>query len=714
MEQGMLSDTELLYRFRESGDREALGELFTRHSGLAYRVALAVLGNTADAEDAAQQTFLTLVRYAPKVHGHGSLTALIARMALRQAQDSARSRGRRHARETAWFTEQAAAGMDSELQEVVRDGIGQLGDTYRLPVLLHYYFQLSTEETAAALGISPNAARTRLSRAVSRLRDNLQQRGHVLAIPALLVLLVPQRNIAAPAHLATTAQMMASTASLPAAGGLGMLLVSSLTVKLTTAALVVGIAVAGSVMLQLCGPTPRTAAVVTRAPQHIMGGLVKGEPVSEQDALVLRQGLTASPGPRLFPPMTSEPFLLAQAQPPATAREAKPPANVAGVRDPAVEPLLVRDVTFAGLTHALPDVQSVRQLIGKPYTAETARSEQTALVNLGYFSKVDVETQPMTDGLRVRFNVVEHPPVLHVMLVVKERVIEQDILDEVDRLAVQPLSGQPFSQPALDKSKGALELSGWFYRVEMRNTQGQDGVDITIELQPNPVIRQLSFKGSNRFTQNEFREIVAMPMDHTMNQNTVVAAASKIREAYATQGYTLTQVVDIAFTDGNLTFTIFEPTISEIRVEGNKRLTEDVIRQAITCKVGEAYNEKRIQASIRQIGELPGVREIRAFPQPDPANGTLLLVFRIEENARVTPMPSISEIRIEGNRKVSEAIIRQAITCKVGEAFDKHTEESVRQVDELPGIESVKVFPQPVLATGTIVLVFQVEEEAAE
>ena len=267
MDYQVLLDTELLSRFMLGQDRRALEELFGRHSALAYQVALRLLGNSADAEDAAQQAFLDLLRYAPKLRVPGAITGLVARMALRAAQRQAKSAGRRQARDLAWGSARLDDGADTELHEQVRHEVSRLDETYLLPVLLHYYQGLSTLETAQALGISHSAARTRLSRAVEKLRHELQSQGRLLAMPALLALLLPERGQAVPPTLAPQLLRLAATVPAPAAGGLAGVMVSAVTVKLSTAVLVVGVAVVGSVLLQLA---PSARKSVDGMPPHTL------------------------------------------------------------------------------------------------------------------------------------------------------------------------------------------------------------------------------------------------------------------------------------------------------------------------------------------------------------------------------------------------------------------------------------------------------------
>jgi RNA polymerase sigma-70 factor (ECF subfamily) len=61
----------------------------------------------------------------------------------------------------------------AEVQEVVRSAIARLPDNYREVLVLRDLEELSTEETAQALGVTPNAVKVRLHRARQALRTLL-------------------------------------------------------------------------------------------------------------------------------------------------------------------------------------------------------------------------------------------------------------------------------------------------------------------------------------------------------------------------------------------------------------------------------------------------------------------------------------------------------------------------------------------------------------
>jgi RNA polymerase sigma-70 factor (ECF subfamily) len=160
-------------------DEEAeFAGLVERQWRFAYRVAWAMLRNAHDAEDAAQETFLKLLR-AGAWRGLRDERAFVARTAWRAAVDRLRQN---RARETdggdAEMDAMADNGMGPEAVVVAADweaGIHRLIDG--LPEELRQPLALSAEmnsrEIAAAMGIAEGTVRTRLMRARQMLRDKM-------------------------------------------------------------------------------------------------------------------------------------------------------------------------------------------------------------------------------------------------------------------------------------------------------------------------------------------------------------------------------------------------------------------------------------------------------------------------------------------------------------------------------------------------------------
>ena len=186
---GDWSDGQLLGRFlaREypAESEAAFAELVERHGAMVLRVCEKILGDSHDAHDAFQATFLLLVRKAGSIRSRESvgewLFRIARRVAVRAGVDAARRRQRLEALMAERRSSPACAGAtpqdtgpdhDSVIAEVDR-----LPERYRAAVVLHYFEGLSTEATARRLGCARGTVLSRLSRARERLRSRLERRG---------------------------------------------------------------------------------------------------------------------------------------------------------------------------------------------------------------------------------------------------------------------------------------------------------------------------------------------------------------------------------------------------------------------------------------------------------------------------------------------------------------------------------------------------------
>ena len=186
---GSASDEALLAAFVERGDRGALSRLVRRYQGRVYNVAMGILGRPAEAEDAAQDAFVQLVRraatYAP---GRGAFRPWMLRLAARAAVSRARSnraharRGKRAAVRSAPESETAGG---RELSLALRAAVEGLPVELRAPVVLRYWQDLTQREVAEALGEKEGTVAARLSRAREKLREHLARVGALaVSLPA--------------------------------------------------------------------------------------------------------------------------------------------------------------------------------------------------------------------------------------------------------------------------------------------------------------------------------------------------------------------------------------------------------------------------------------------------------------------------------------------------------------------------------------------------
>ncbi|AWM35796.1 ECF RNA polymerase sigma factor SigW [Gemmata obscuriglobus] len=178
------TDAELLGRFLDARDQAAFAELVARHGPAVLAVCRSVLSDPNDADDAAQATFLVLVRRAAAVRDRAALGAWLCRVAWRTANRLRTDNVRRSGRNAGVDPDSTPAnepGTDGLALAAVLDEIGKLPEVYRIAVLTCYAAGTPTAEAARQLGWPKGTLLTRLAWARKRLGARLSQRGVTLA-----------------------------------------------------------------------------------------------------------------------------------------------------------------------------------------------------------------------------------------------------------------------------------------------------------------------------------------------------------------------------------------------------------------------------------------------------------------------------------------------------------------------------------------------------
>ena len=163
------------------GDADAYADLVRRHAPVAVRTAT-LLGAGADAEDVVQESFVKAYRSLDRFRDGAPFRPWLLRIVANETRNLHRSVGRRAARERRdWAATEPLLVPDGPVEsaltrerraELLR-GVRALSDAHRRVVVCRYLLDLDEAETAAALGWPRGTVKSRLHRALARLRDEL-------------------------------------------------------------------------------------------------------------------------------------------------------------------------------------------------------------------------------------------------------------------------------------------------------------------------------------------------------------------------------------------------------------------------------------------------------------------------------------------------------------------------------------------------------------
>ena len=186
-----LQDDNVLLDELRAGSEAAVEALFERFHGKIYSLALSILKNDSDAQEAAQDVFITVFRKVGMFKGDSALYSWIYRICVNTCL--MRLRGRRRNETVSieefmpvfteegmhaspiddWSKEVERNLLNKELGEIIQKYTDSLSEKYRVVFVLSDVEGLANEETAEILGLSVPAVKSRLHRARLYLRERL-------------------------------------------------------------------------------------------------------------------------------------------------------------------------------------------------------------------------------------------------------------------------------------------------------------------------------------------------------------------------------------------------------------------------------------------------------------------------------------------------------------------------------------------------------------
>jgi len=185
------TEAELVRRARER-DEAAIRSIMQSNNRRLYRLARGILRNDSEAEDVVQETYVRAFTHLQDFRGDSSLATWLGRIAINEAL----GRLRRQRPNVEWTSlppgtleaqiiqfPLSAASEDPEksmaqreIQHVVEHAIDDLPEAFRIVFITRVIEGMNVEETAEILGLKPETVKTRLHRARTMLRDNVEKK----------------------------------------------------------------------------------------------------------------------------------------------------------------------------------------------------------------------------------------------------------------------------------------------------------------------------------------------------------------------------------------------------------------------------------------------------------------------------------------------------------------------------------------------------------
>ena len=185
-----MAETEDVVRRFLDGDEEAFSQIVRGWERRTYNLALRMLGNREDAQDVAQETFLSIFKSLKNLRDPGSFPTWLYRITLNHCRARIRYRPRqfsldqpisgRHEDDMESVAGDSAApttGDSVEALDIIRKALAGLTEDHRTAVILKEYMGLSLEELAGVMDCPLSTAKSRLYSGLREVQRNLLRLG---------------------------------------------------------------------------------------------------------------------------------------------------------------------------------------------------------------------------------------------------------------------------------------------------------------------------------------------------------------------------------------------------------------------------------------------------------------------------------------------------------------------------------------------------------
>ncbi len=167
----------------KGGDHQAYARLLSRHQAVAFRAAYLITGSAAEAEDATQEACVKAWLALGRFRSGAPFRPWLVQIAVNEARNRRRAAGRRAglalrmspgSAEPEWVPSAEAEALAGEERARLAAAVGRLREDDQLIIAARFFLGLSEAETAIALGLRRGTVKSRLSRALGRLQEQLE------------------------------------------------------------------------------------------------------------------------------------------------------------------------------------------------------------------------------------------------------------------------------------------------------------------------------------------------------------------------------------------------------------------------------------------------------------------------------------------------------------------------------------------------------------
>jgi len=353
----------------------------------------------------------------------------------------------------------------------------------------------------------------------------------------------------------------------------------------------------------------------------------------------------------------------------------------------------------------------IKSRIGAPYFENVVSDDIKRLYETGFFKDINIDVEDFKDGVKLTFK-VEERPILEKIIFSGNKALKEFALKKELKSKEGQYIDYTVLKDDLDSIKKLYEKKGFSlasidYKEDIDTKSNKVKVTINVSEKQRLKVRLIDFVGNVTFSDRRLLKIIktraaALFCSGVFKEDVFAEDIEKLKSFYSKEGFSDCSVdskvdygkldsiyIIINIKEGNRYY------VGDVVLEGNSVFSEkEIKKQLVNAKAGMVYSADEVKKDVAVIQEMyfnKGYIFARADSQAfvDPDTHKVSLTYKIVENE----IAYVNMIKIKGNVKTKDMVIRRELRIKPGDRFDgqklKRSKERLQNLgyfDEQEGI----------------------------
>ena len=377
---------------------------------------------------------------------------------------------------------------------------------------------------------------------------------------------------------------------------------------------------------------------------------------------------------------------------------------------------------------------NIQTVVGKPRSRDMIEQDVRNLINTGYFFDVRVLEEPVTDGIRVVFQVQGKATIKEILIEGGKRYKEVRLRRESSQKIGDILDERKAHDDARKMEelyqKGGYADAKVNYEVSVDQDTGKAVLKFKVDEGQRVLIKQIKFSGNKAFPDGRLLPLFKtrrhwwgswFSSTGVLKDEDFKEDLDKLRDHYYSNGYIDmeirgTRVERVSAKWMVITIDIFEGAqykVGSVHIEGNALFPTAELEKCLKMTTEKTFTPGGMSADQKALEDYYGTRgylDTTARPTrvPNVETGRMDITYAIHESE----LTYIEKIEIRGNTKTKDKVIRRELAVNPGEIYDTvRVDRSVERLKNLNYFSKVEATPEPTEVPNRKDLVINVEEQ---